>query len=165
MHADVLDFFTDASLSKKFGYGAVFKHQWLYGIWGSEFIEEQSPSIEFLELFALTAGILTWASQLTNVCIVIFCDNEAVVNMVNNLTSKCRQCIKLIRLLVEDNLLHNRRVFVRHVRTKLNQRADALSRLQFDHFWRHSPPGTNTKPDTIIEKLWPIEKIWFNDKL
>ena len=129
--ADTLDFYSDASLVKTLGYGAVFQHHWLYGVWGEDFIENNSPSIEFLELYTLCAAVLTWGEILTNVRIVIFCDNEAVVNIVNNMTSKCTRCMNLVRILVEDNLVHNRRVFVRHVKTHLNVRADSLSRLQF----------------------------------
>ena len=128
-YADTLGFFTDASLNRKYGMGAVFRDRWLVNKWGEDFIDKESPSIEFLELYALVSAILTWSSHLRNCRIIIFCDNEAVVNMVNNTTSKCPQCMKLIRLLVIDGLLSNRRVFVRHIASKANILADSLSRM------------------------------------
>ena len=134
-YADELGFFTDASLNSSFGMGAVYGNRWLVMTWGKQFIEQYQPSIEYLELFALTAGILTWSKYLKNCRIIIFCDNEAVVHMVNNMTSHCKQCMKLIRLLVLDGLVMNRRVFVRHICLEFNILADALSRQQFQRFW------------------------------
>ena len=128
-----LEFFTDLSKSKSLSYGAVFGNRWLYGRWGESFIEEVDLSIEFLELFALCARIITWGRLLTNMRIVIFCDNQAVLHMVNNQTSKCPKCMNLIRLLVFDCLKFNRRVFVKYISTESNIRADALSRLQLKH--------------------------------
>ena len=97
-YADQLEFFTDSSLNKDLGMVAVFRNRWLVGQWGRAFIEEQQPSIEFLELYALVAAILTWSRYLTNTRIIIFCDNQAAMHMVNNLTAKCPQCMKLIWL-------------------------------------------------------------------
>ena len=61
-YAEILNFYTDASLNKNFGYGGVFADSWMYGKWGKQFIVEQEPSIEFLELYALCTGVMTWAN-------------------------------------------------------------------------------------------------------
>ena len=68
----------------------------------------------------------------------------------------------LVCLLVLYGLKHNRRVFVRHIETKMNIRADALSRLDFQCFWNNSPPSTHKYPDVIHPALWPLEKVWFD---
>ena len=83
MHATTLDFYTDAAKTPSLGFGCVFGGQWTFGKWNSQFIIEQDPSIEFLELYALCIGIFAWERKLQNMRIVIFCDNEAVVNIVN----------------------------------------------------------------------------------
>ena len=106
INAQKINFYSDASLCKTLGFGAVFQDSWIYGAWGSEFIEDQSPSIEFLELFALCAGVLTWSENLINTRVIVFCDNQAVVQIVNNMTSKCPKCMKLVRILVEDICLY-----------------------------------------------------------
>ena len=162
-YATTLGFWTDASLSHKLGMGAVFNNNWLVQKWGSEFIRTQKPSIEFLELYALTVGILTWSTKLQNMRIIIFCDNEAVIQMVNNMTSKCPKCMKLIRLLALDGMISNRRVFVRYISSKSNILADSLSRMKFKTFWKNAPPTINKFPDTIHKEIWPIEKIWFDN--
>ena len=84
--SEQLNFYTDAS--GKIGYGCFYDGRWMYGAWDRKFLQEAKPSIEFLELFALCAGILTWAESLKNRRIIIFCDNQAVVEMVNQTTSK-----------------------------------------------------------------------------
>ena len=160
--ATTLAFYADASLNKNFGFGAVFGNRWICRKWGSEFIVEQEPSIEFLELFALTMGILTWGKFLKNFRMIVFSDNEAVCNIVNNMTSRGPNCMKLVRLLVLDNFVNNRRVFVRHIKSSLNVLVDSLSRLQFRRFWNHAPTMMLPFPDEINKDIWPIDKLWFS---
>ena len=159
-YADTLNLFSDASKAWDKGYGCVFKNRWMYRQWPSNFIQNFDPSIEFLELYALCTGLLTWGHLLTNVRIVVFCDNQAVVGMVNKLASPCEHCMHLIRLLVKDCLVNNRRVFVKFVPTHLNSRADALSRINLKKFWKISPLNTLQHPDAIHHELIPIEKVW-----
>ena len=59
-------FYSDASASPKLGYGCLLDTKWLQGYWDESFIRSNEPSIEYLELFALTAGILTWGHLLQN---------------------------------------------------------------------------------------------------
>ena len=158
-----LNFYSDASLNKNFGLGAVYSNSWIMGYWGAQFIQEQSPSIEFLELFALVAAILTWSdrSELANTRVIIYCDNQATQHMINNLASNCPHCLKLIRILTFNNLQFNRRVFVKYVRSQDNVLADALSRADFKRFWKHAPVTMTKFPDKIPEQLWPVSKVWF----
>ena len=163
-YANVLNFYSDASLNENFGFGVLFKNRWTYGRWGKDFVKQQKPSIEFLELFALVAGILLWGEDkdLTNMRAIVFCDNEAVVNMVNNSTSKCPKCMKLIRILIFNCMLHNRCIFVNHVRTEKNILADSLSHMNFTRFWKNAPAGTSKYPDEVPHEIWLIEKVWFD---
>ena len=73
----VQNFTSDASLNPRLGMGAVFGNHWLVVQWEYNFKVEQEPSIEFLELYALTAAVTTWAGtdgKLANNRIIIFCD-------------------------------------------------------------------------------------------
>ena len=91
----VLNFASDAAKSEILGIGAVFNDNWLYMAWGKAFIKNMDPSIEFLELLALTAAVVTWSRDhrlLRNNRVVVFCDNQAVIQVVNNYTSSCPQC-------------------------------------------------------------------------
>ena len=93
-----LNFFSDASKKTTFGIGAVYNNHWIFGQWPENFIIKCDPSIEFLELYRLTLALYTWRdySELNNGRICIYCDNQAVQHMVNNLASSCVQCMKLI---------------------------------------------------------------------
>ena len=157
-----LNFYTDSSLNKNFGLGGIFGNRWIIGRWGRQFVERNNPSIEFLELYALVAGIITWSQEkeLQNARITVFCDNESVMHIVNNLTSKCPQCMKLVRLLILDNMKSNRRVFVKHVKSKDNVLADSLSRMDMKRFWKNAPESMNRTPDGINNSIWPVEKVW-----
>ena len=159
--AEVLSFYSDASLSEKLRMGAVFNNNYLVQKWDSAFICEKKPSIEFLELCALVAAVLTWGRKfrLENTKLVIFCVNMSVLFMVNKFTSNCLRCLKLIRILTLENIWYNRRIFVRHVWTEQNILADSLSCLNFPRFWRNAPLLMNQVADQIPSEIWPLEKV------
>ena len=160
-YVHVLNFYTDASLNLLTGgLGGVYNNNWIAETWGTEFLLRCKPSIEFLELFALTAGIITWSNSLVNPRSIVFCDNEAVKNMVNSLASSCEQCRKLIRILALDGIQKNRRVFIRYISSKFNILADALSRGKMRLFWRVAPKTMNKIKNKIPDCVWPVEKLW-----
>ena len=161
-HSIVLNLYSDATLNLNLGMGAIFDTHWIVRKWEKTFIVNRKPSIEYLELYALVSGILTWqnAPELNNARVEIFCDNESVKYMVNDHSTNCPQCLKLVRVLTLNNIKHNRQIFVRHVRSKLNTLADAISRLNWAEFWRHAPKNVRAIPDKIPDTLWPMEKIW-----
>ena len=130
--SEEIEFYSDASRSPKLGFGCVYGARYTWGVWGADFIENDQPSIAFLELYALCVGIFMWNQELRNCRIVVFCDNQSVVYMLNSTTSKCPNCIHLIRILVLDGLLHNRRLSVKYIALRNNRKSDTLSRLQFD---------------------------------
>ena len=166
--AKVLNFYSDASANcQTGGAGAVFGNKWIYGTWGQQFIQNQRPSIEFLELAALYLALTTWENEpeLQNSTIIIYCDNTSVRDMCNSMVSHCPQCMKILRLMALDGIRFNRKVKVRYFKSKLNILADALSRLDFQRFWEHAPESMNSWPDRIPEKIWPITKIWYNQQL
>ena len=113
-HTVVLDFFSDASLNPDLGFGAVFNDRWMAHTWPAGFVNTYDPSIEYLELFALAAALFTWNQSplLQNSHVVIHCDNEAVVHMINNSASSCPQCMKILRMIVLDDIKKNRHLFV-----------------------------------------------------
>ena len=158
-----LDFYTDASLNEFFGFGCVFGIRWTFGKWEKDFIKINIPSICYLELYALCVGVLTWSHLIQNKRVVIFCDNQATVNIVINLGSKCKNCMQLLRILTLDNLINNRRVFAKYVNTKLNSRADLLSRMKFETFFKIAGKQVNPEPSPLPERIWPLSKIWIRN--
>ena len=163
--AKQLAFTSDASAGERMGFGCIFNKKWIFGQWPENFIETQKPNIEYLELYAMCAGILTWQDEdsLKNVRIEILCDNQGVVGMVNKISSSCPNCMHLLRIMVLNGLIHNRRIFMRYINTKKNILPDALSRMDIAKFRKYGPQ-MNEFPDKIHEDIWPITKIWQNIK-
>ena len=161
--ASQLQWFTDAS--GRISFGGIHEKQWFLGQWTDDFLSLE-PSIEFLELYAVTVSVLLWIEQYVNRRICLFCDNQAVVQMVNNATSSCKQCMVLIRILTLRSLEANTRIFAKYVPTAKNSFADALSRNQMGQFWRLARSHNvqfEENPREIPSQLWPIrEKLWIN---
>ena len=157
-----LNFYSDASANASLGVGAVFNMHWLFAKWEPLYISKNKPSIEYLELFGVTAALLMWGDKLKDQRISIYCDNMAVVNMINNYASSCHNCMYLLRLIALDNLTHNRRVFALYVRSTDNSLADSLSHLQFKCFWRLAPANMDMDkyPTKKAAAVWPASKLW-----
>ena len=145
---------------KNLGFGCLLQKEWTFGQWEPNFIELADPSIAYLELYALTVGILVWKERLQNIKILIHCDNSSVVEMVNKMTSKCKNCMYLLRILILDNLIHNRSIRVQYISTKDNFLADALSRLKIKKFLQLAPAGTKSNPEELPREIWPISRIY-----
>ena len=147
------------------GFGAYCGPEWSYGQWDTQFCAKHEPSIEYLDLFAVTVGVLNWLKLFRNMKIVLFCNNIAVVNMINNASAKCKNCMVLIRMIVLEGLVCNTRVFAKYVKSKENDKADALSRLQWSRFWKLAGLKMNRECTPILQALWPMEKVWLDDSL
>ena len=162
--SEILQFFTNASTGNKFGlnggFGCFFNGRWNFGIWPQNFMLQESPSIDYLELYALCVGVLTWSKLLTHRNVTIFCDNTGVRDMVNSTVGKNNQSMVLLRILMLECLIHNICLSVEYLSTYKNILADALSRQDFETFWRNAPEHTSSEPDPLPAVLSPIEKVW-----
>ena len=119
--ATLLDFCTDASgaRDRTGGMRCVFDNEWTSGMWSEKFMKWKKPSIKYLGLFALCVGMLIWSEKLRNFSrMIMHCDNQDLVNMVNNLTSGCKNCMKLLHILLLRCLNYNFRVFVQYITSK-----------------------------------------------
>ena len=156
-----IPFYTDASRAQHLGCGGWFRHQWFSTQWQPGFIQKFEPSIAYLELFAVVVGCKLWLKSLKNRRVIIHCDNQVAVQMINNSSSYCKNCMVLIRMLVLECLIQNVRVFAQYVQMDKNAIADALSRLQYDRF-RSLTTSMDMEDysQEIPESLWPIHKIW-----
>ena len=159
-----LFFYSDASASEALGFGCVMKNtNWICAQWELGFITQHRPSIEYLKLFAVCAGVLTWERELSNRRMLIHCNNMAVVSMLNNLTSSCEWCMHLLRILVLNGLQFNRRIFAVYVKSSANVLADALSRGQWVCFHWEAPQSMKKMPNEISHKIWLLSKLWIKN--
>ena len=157
----LLNFYSDAS--GKIGMGAVYGNHYIVLEWNKTFIEKSKPSIEYLELYALVAAVVTWGPMLRDLRAIIFCDNQAMRDMINTGTASVLDCLTLVRLLVLQNLKWNSRIFIKYVESAKNILADSLSRKNFQEFWENAPDTMYKNPDPIPDWLLPPEKFWFKD--
>ena len=160
-YARELQFTSNASGT--LGMGATYNDLWLFAQWEVGYVKTYAPSIEYLELLGVAAAVLTWGHHLRNGRFVIYCNNQAVVAMLNKMTSSCRNCMYLLRLITLNNLIYNRRIFADYISTSDNDLSDALSRMQFERFWRLVREKGITMqeyPSTISPLVWPASKIW-----
>ena len=104
INAQQVQMYSDASRNFSLGFGGICQNSWMFMPWDPAFMNKAEPSIAYLELFAVLATVLNWAERFRNKCIVLFCDNEGVVEMINSSTSNCRQCMVLIRILTLHSL-------------------------------------------------------------
>ncbi len=155
MYSDALDFATDASLSGELGWGCVFGMLWIYGQWPTDFIQECNLSIAWAELLALVVGVIKWSRFFRSRRIVIKCDNQSIVAMVNQQMSKCIRCMRLLRMLVLDQLKGNCKLRATYIAMKENKLTDALSQLQITKFKNLHPEAADL-PSEPLSSLFPL---------
>ena len=129
-----LDMYSDASGGIGKGFGAYCKNSWCYGIWCDKFMNTCNPSIEYLELYAVTVGVLLWIKRFQNQRICLFCDNDSVVKMLNKCSSGCKNCMVLLRFVALEAMVRNVKISAKWVATDENGKADAISRLDWARF-------------------------------
>ena len=155
--------FMDAVKNADLGFGGIHNRNWMIGSWDRQFMEECNPTIEYLELYAVLVSVKLWLKDFQNQRIILFCDNQSVVHMINNQSSKEKQCMVLLRLLVTECLICNSRVFARHVREIHNEFSDFLSRKRLDKFWnlaRDRNMFFKAKSEILPESIYPPRKLW-----
>ena len=157
-----IQMYSDASRNFDKGFGAICGDRWTFGVWDRSFMKRFQPSIEFLELFGVVVAVLNWIKLFPNRVIYLYCDNQSVKNMINNQTSLCKQCMRLLRFIVLEGLLRNVRIYAHYIRSKDNILSDALSRLQFQRFWK-AGPHMRPLPEDVPEQIWPLDKVWLLD--
>ena len=157
--ADQISMFSDASKNESLGYGGICGNSWLYGKWPTHFISKEDPSIAYLELYALVATVLAWIDSFKNRRVILFCDNQSEVQMINNTSSSFANCMRLLRIFVLKCLTENVRVFTCYIRSQDNKAADFLSRLKLKEFWKLKDSWDACPTDTPTE-LIPIYKVW-----
>ena len=147
-----LRLFTDASTT--IGYGGVFGDKWFYGLWSDSC---RGMNIALLELYPICLALHLWTEQLVNKCITIHSDNQAVVHIINNSTSKDANIMILVRkftlLCMQNNIL----IRATHIPGKINITPDLLSRDQVQKAKQHSP-NLEEEPQ-LIPFQWML-KTW-----
>jgi len=113
------------------GFAAIFSSHYLFGTWPPHWSE---VDITDKELLPIVLALEIWGHSMANKCIVLHCDNIAVVHIINKQSAKNSSTMVLVRRLVVACMTHNILCRARHISGATNTLADALSRLQVDRF-------------------------------
>ena len=101
-----LDFYSDASKNPNLGFGAKFGSAYICQGWDPNSIIDKNPSIQYLELYALTATVLAWIHKFKNLRVQVFIDNQGAMKALNKTSSGCKNCMVLIRILVIQQMIN-----------------------------------------------------------
>jgi hypothetical protein len=95
--------------------------------------------ITYLELISIALAIYLWGHLLKNKKVIFFCDNEAVVFILNNKSAKSERVITLLRFVVYWTLKSNIQLKAKHMFSSFNTIADYISRGQVEQFRKLAP--------------------------
>ncbi|XP_041428581.1 uncharacterized protein LOC121396972 [Xenopus laevis] len=133
--SSVLHLFTDAASSA--GFGAIFNSHWCSDSWPISWHEQNlTKNLVLLEFFPILVVLEIWGAHLANKRIIWHTDNLGVVYVLNNLTSNSPPVLRLLRQVVFRALKYNIWIRAKHIPGFKNNIADALSRFQFELFWK-----------------------------
>ena len=142
------ELFTDAS--GKDGWGAYWAGRWISDHWSTT--QQGETTIAWKELYAITMAVNTWGNWWQRRKILIYCDNQTVVNVWEKGTCKSPEIMALVRMIYFCAAHNNFNVCVQHIPGVRNDIADALSCFQH-HRFRRMAPKANPHPDVI--PAWP----------
>lgn len=174
--ADEFLFTTDASRNKNLGIGGIaaltqlygksefeqlfpnenYEDKWFHVLWEPGFIDSSDCSIEVCEMMGVATATVLFSKFFRNKRIIIFCDNQAVMHMLNSASSACKKCMYLLRVITAESLRHNVRYFCWYIDTKANILSDLLSRNKIGRFRRLAPATIAEQPEILPSTLWPI---------
>ncbi|XP_070586420.1 uncharacterized protein [Erythrolamprus reginae] len=129
------DFQVKSDAAGAVGFGVVWKDKWFRADWPQEWQGTAvCRDLTFLELFPIVVAIELWSTSFTGKTIHFWCDNMAVVHVVNTLSSKNERVMGLVCHMVVRCLARNMLFRAHHVPGIRNGVADALSRGQLARF-------------------------------
>lgn len=127
--------YTDASSSV--GYGGVCGQQWFAGRWPAGKFTHRN--IAFLELYAVLVALQLWVPRDADMTVRVYTDNQALVPVLNKLSSRDATLRRLLRRIALLCLDRNCLLFVTHVAGAANIGPDLLSRGLLPEFCQRFP--------------------------
>ena len=149
-----LSLYTDASGT--LGFGGIFRNQWFQGKWlPHQTLDTKNISIDWQELYAIVVACYIWASVWAQKRIIFYCDNQAVVSIINSKRSKSTRIMDLVRALTLKTMKYNFYFKAIHVPGHSNDIADSISRFQQTRF-RRLAPHADQQPQPLPEEFFRL---------
>jgi hypothetical protein len=149
------DLVVSSDASGSCGFGAFWRTHWFCSSW---FFLPTQMSIAFLELVPIVVAAHLWGPAWSRLRVQFFCDNMAVVSVLNSGTSRSPDVMHLLRLLTLQACRHNFVFSAAHTPGRKNSAADALSRLRLQEFRRMAPQSDQLPlsiPPSLLSSLVP----------
>jgi predicted Zn-ribbon and HTH transcriptional regulator len=119
--------------------GGLCGNQWFFMAFDNGHSYLRAKSIAYRELYAVVTMLATFAYKLEGKRLLINCDNEAIVHVLQTGTSKNIEIMSLVRTMFYICAQHSMECSAAHVRGTANTAADALSRLDVVKFFKVCP--------------------------
>ncbi|MGL5293018.1 MAG: reverse transcriptase-like protein [Aeromonas sp.] len=108
-----------------------FQGQWFAERWPDQIsLAQNSASSALYELYPIAVACVLWGSAWSRKHIIMFCDNEAAVAIINKGRSSCVAIMPIIRRIIWQSIMHSFTIKAEHIPRHSNEIADALSRYQ-----------------------------------
>ena len=150
--------FSDASGS--FGCGAWWGQSWLQVAWTRSMGEW---SIAQKELFPIVLAVILWGKVWKGRAILVHCDNQAAVEVMNSGYSRDTGMMQLIRCLFLIRAFFGIELRAVHIPGHLNVAADAISRDNIKVFHMQVPeahPAPSIIPAALMDLLAHQQPDW-----
>ena len=108
---------------------AYFRGGWLYYYFAVDTPELMQLHINHKEVLAQIFAAFRWAPSWANQHVIIYCDNEAAVHIINKGSTANPVIMHFLRQLFWLSAIYNFRFIAKHIQGKHNVIADAVSRL------------------------------------
>ena len=115
--------------------GAYYESQFVYTPWDT-WSDAQNLHINFKEALSLEPAIAQWANQMSNKKVIVHCDNQAAVSMINKGSSRNQTVMSSLRRIFWWSAVFNFRLQAVYIPGSQNNMADRISRLH-EHSSRH----------------------------
>lgn len=129
-----LSLFTDAAPSV--GFAGLLGNEWFADIWPQEILslpDSDKPSALF-EIYPVVVACILWGDKWRSKRISVLCDNISAVNIINKGRSSVPFINRFIRRLSWTCVLKNVIITATYIPGLANDKADALSRFDFQKF-------------------------------
>jgi hypothetical protein len=149
---------TDSAGGSCKGCAAIFGRKWVFMQWPAAW--KNTPvlrDITYLELIPIALAIYLWGRLLKNEKVIFFCDNEAVVFILNNKSAKSERVMTLLRFVFYWTLKSNIQLKAKLILSSFNKFADYISRVQVEQFRMLAPSADRCPcriPVEFLGILW-----------
>ena len=151
--SEKIEFFTDAASTK--GYGAYFQGRWFSAPWESHQLQY---SMSAMELYPIVVSALVWGQMWERKRIVVHCDNEGTVGVINKGYCSKSPIAELLRELMFCSMTNNFQLKAVHIPGKKNIKADLLSRLQIHQFHQLFPEA-DQQPTVLPQSVLSLKTL------